>query len=92
LLALIRRWGAVQRPAARYAPVTACTPRWLGRRMHRESSGWSLPHGTRPRRSCGEDCACASSQRRENALLLGQGIGGQLETELLNRLSHLTLL
>jgi uncharacterized low-complexity protein len=41
---------------------------------------------------CGEDCACASSQRRESALLLAQGIGGQLETELLNRLSHLTVL
>jgi hypothetical protein len=41
---------------------------------------------------CGEYRACTSSKRRESALLLGQGIGGQFETELLNRLSRITVL
>jgi hypothetical protein len=37
---------------------------------------------------CGDDRASTSSQRREGALLLSQRIGGQLETELLDRLGH----
>jgi hypothetical protein len=43
-------------------------------------------------RRCSKDCAGTGSQARQRPLLLGQGIRGQLEAELLDRFSHATVL